>query len=223
MAEERTVSAFTKINSADHANQIASTIVNITKVKQHLHRSATKVHLSALFHFVTPAIRLHQHPRPIVRFRDLSKYVKDGSAGTSNELHAEQAAIKHTPGPTSSLSTLCTQPNTPEALADVDTEGLDEENELDERLWEDSDSEDDESDCKQLAAAHAAASTDRMDIEGCEGVNVQVPDLLDLLSDAPVSGSSSMISTEAPSKVTKNLKGKTSQGPRVFDVSGIHF
>ena len=33
---------------------------------------------------------------------------------------------------------------------DVDTEGLDEENELDERLWEDSDSEDDESDHKQL-------------------------------------------------------------------------
>ena len=33
---------------------------------------------------------------------------------------------------------------------DVDTEGLDEENELDERLWEDLDSEDDESDRKQL-------------------------------------------------------------------------
>jgi hypothetical protein len=97
-------------------------------------------------------------------------------------------------------------PNTPEALVDVDTEGLDKENELDERLWEDSDSKDDKSDRKQLAAARAAASTDRMDIEGCEGVNVQVPDLLDLLSDTPVS--SSMIGTEAPSKVTKNLKGK---------------
>jgi hypothetical protein len=97
-------------------------------------------------------------------------------------------------------------PNTPEALVDVYTEGLDEENELDERLWEDSDSKDDKSDRKQLAAARAAASTDRMDIEGCEGVNVQVPDLLDLLSDTPVS--SSMIGTEAPSKVIKNLKGK---------------
>ena len=60
-----------------------------------------------------------------------------------------------------------------------------------------------------------------MDIDGCEGVNVQVPDLLDLLSDAPVSGS--MIGTEAPSKVTKNLKGRTSRSPRVFDISGIHF
>jgi len=202
MAEERTVSAFTKINTADRANQKVSTIVNITKVKQHLRRSATK------------------RPRPIVRFRDLSKYVKDGSAVGSNELRTEQAAITHTPS-TSSPSTPCTQPNVSEVVG-VDTEGVDEGNELDETLWEDSDSEEeDENDRKRLAATRAAASTDVMDIEECEGVNVQVPDLLDLLSDAPVSGST--VGAEAPPKVTKNLKGKTSQGPRVFEVSEIHF
>jgi hypothetical protein len=53
-----------------------------------------------------------------------------------------------------------------------------------------------------------------MDIEGCKEVNVWVLDLLDLLSDAPVSDS--MISAEALPKVTKNLRGKTFQGSRVF-------
>lgn len=43
MAEERTVSTFTKLNSAERAAQKADTIVNITKVKQHLRRRTTKV------------------------------------------------------------------------------------------------------------------------------------------------------------------------------------
>ncbi|KZP29741.1 hypothetical protein FIBSPDRAFT_884763 [Athelia psychrophila] len=51
MPEERTVSNFPKINSADRSSQQASTIVNITKVKAH----------------------------PIVRFCALSKYLDDGA------------------------------------------------------------------------------------------------------------------------------------------------
>jgi hypothetical protein len=43
MAEERTVSTFTKINAAERAAQKADTIVNITKVKQHLRRKTTNV------------------------------------------------------------------------------------------------------------------------------------------------------------------------------------
>jgi len=43
MSEERTVSAFTKINSSDRAAQKAGTIVNMTKIKQQLHQSQTKV------------------------------------------------------------------------------------------------------------------------------------------------------------------------------------
>ena len=37
MAEEHTVSTFIKVNAAEPAAQKADTIVNITKVKQHLH------------------------------------------------------------------------------------------------------------------------------------------------------------------------------------------
>jgi hypothetical protein len=48
MVEERTVSNFTKINSADRANQKASTIVNITKVKQHIRRAPSTVRTSIL-------------------------------------------------------------------------------------------------------------------------------------------------------------------------------
>lgn len=43
MVEERTVSNFTKINSADRASQKASTIVNITKVKQNIRRASSTV------------------------------------------------------------------------------------------------------------------------------------------------------------------------------------
>ncbi len=46
MAEERTVSTFTRLNSADHAAQKAGTIVNITKIKQHLRRKTTSVRAS---------------------------------------------------------------------------------------------------------------------------------------------------------------------------------
>ena len=45
MVEERTVSNFTKLNSADRANQKASTIVNTTKVKQHIRRAQSKVRI----------------------------------------------------------------------------------------------------------------------------------------------------------------------------------
>lgn len=50
MAEERTVSTFTKLNSADRAAQKADTIVNITKVKQHLRRKTTSVSASKSSH-----------------------------------------------------------------------------------------------------------------------------------------------------------------------------
>jgi len=53
MAEERTVSTFTKLNSAERAAQKADTIVNITKVKQHLRRRTTNVRASShtVYHF----------------------------------------------------------------------------------------------------------------------------------------------------------------------------
>jgi|SRR5882762_5598298 len=47
MAEERTVSTFTKLNSAERGAQKADTIVNITKVKQHLRRRTTNVRASS--------------------------------------------------------------------------------------------------------------------------------------------------------------------------------
>jgi adenylylsulfate kinase-like enzyme len=56
---------------------------------------------------------------------------------------------------------------------DVDTEGVEEGDELDETLCEDlGGKNEDENNRKRLAAAHAAASTDAIDIEGCEGVNM---------------------------------------------------
>ena len=48
MAEERTVSNFMKINTANQARQKASTIVNMTKIKQHICRSEIPVCLYLL-------------------------------------------------------------------------------------------------------------------------------------------------------------------------------
>jgi hypothetical protein len=52
MAEERTVSIFTKLNSAERAAQKADMIVNITKVKQHLRRRTTKVRHASSSHTI---------------------------------------------------------------------------------------------------------------------------------------------------------------------------
>ncbi|QRV83798.1 hypothetical protein RhiJN_11814 [Ceratobasidium sp. AG-Ba] len=57
MAEERTVSNFTKLNSPDRGRQKASTIVFMTQIKQDEHRDEIST-------------------RPTVRFRDLSEHLK---------------------------------------------------------------------------------------------------------------------------------------------------
>jgi hypothetical protein len=74
MAEERTVSNFTKINTPDCANQKAGTIINITKVKQHIRQSWSKVHTLAITSAILLMTHLQRSPRPVVRFCDLSKY-----------------------------------------------------------------------------------------------------------------------------------------------------
>ncbi|KAL5640471.1 hypothetical protein ACGC1H_007651 [Rhizoctonia solani] len=62
MAEERTVSNLTKLNSPDRAHQKTSALIRITQVKQHELRSKNTA---------------EDGPGPAVRFRDLSDLIKD--------------------------------------------------------------------------------------------------------------------------------------------------
>jgi hypothetical protein len=100
----------------------------------------------------------------------------------------------------------------------VDLDGVDEEQELDDDLWEEVDAEEEENDRKGMAAARELASSTVMDIEESEGISLQAPDLLDLLSDSPASKTLAVNKTrpKAPKKVN-------SQEPKVFQVSDIQF
>lgn len=69
MAEERTVSNFTKLNSADRANQKVSTLVHMTQVRQHYRRQhetdMVRTYLGArtrtrLTHLAITAIRVSE-------------------------------------------------------------------------------------------------------------------------------------------------------------------
>jgi len=101
---------------------------------------------------------------------------------------------------------------------DVDLDGVDEEQELDDDLWEDEDTEEEENDRKRMAAAREVASSTVMDIEESEGISLQAPDLLDLLSDSPTSRTLAI--NEARPKTSKKTN---SREPRVFQVSDIQF
>ena len=103
---------------------------------------------------------------------------------------------------------------------DVDLNGLDEEQELDDDLWEEVDTEEEEMDQKRMEAAHEMASSSVMDIEESEGISLQAPGLLDLLSDSPISGTLTNQVNEIKLKESKKIKTK---GPKVFHVSDIQF
>ncbi|KAG8950374.1 hypothetical protein FRC03_012906 [Tulasnella sp. 419] len=81
MAEERTVSAFTKLNAPDRSRQKAETLVNMTKVRQHILREKVSKEGSKA------RTRL-----PLVKFRNLSKYLSSRKeqvlSGTSEVINA---------------------------------------------------------------------------------------------------------------------------------------
>jgi len=83
------------------------------------------------------------------------------------------------------------------------------------------DSEEDENDRIRMEAAHDVASSIVMDIEESEGISVQVPDLLDLLSDSPMLRTLTLHKVKP--KALASSKKENSQEPKVFQVSDIQF
>jgi hypothetical protein len=80
------------------------------------------------------------------------------------------------------------------------------------------DGEEEGTDCKRMSSARKLSSSTAMDIEETEGVSIQVPDLLDLLSDRPTL--LPPIHVEARPKVAKVT---SSQEPKVFTIAEIQF
>ena len=225
MVEERTVSNFTKINSADRANQKASTIVNITKVKQHIRRAPSTVCILLATNIETALFMhsLQRSQRPVVRFCDLAKYIKD-------EKPAKPESPNHMPNiesanasftSTSSPDTGILSSTEPSELIDMDLDGVDEEKELDDDLWEEVDAEEEENDQKRMAAAREVASSTVMDIKESEGISLQAPDLLDLLSDSPTISRTLAINRDIAKPKASNKMN--SREPKVFQVSDIQF
>jgi hypothetical protein len=102
---------------------------------------------------------------------------------------------------------------------DADVEGIDEDNELDDDLWEEEDDENEGNDI--LVSAHETVSSSMMDIEMDNGVDVSVPQLRDFLSDAPASVPLVDVGDSEASGSTKTATGSST--PRIFQVPDIVF
>ncbi|KAF8531121.1 hypothetical protein JB92DRAFT_2825270 [Gautieria morchelliformis] len=105
--------------------------------------------------------------RPVIRFCDISKYIKDTEAGSIKIPTSD--AISH---PTTSSST--------ETLLVEHTDEVAENKEVDDGLWEDDEEEEENSDLK---FARETASSSTMDIEVDDGVDIVFPQLHDYLSE----------------------------------------
>lgn len=208
MAEERTVFTFTKLNSAERAAQKADTIVNIAKVKQHNQCACIISHYLSFFSWCIFKTR----SRPVVRFCDISKYVKDTDrqAGSMKTATDSSDAIVSRPASSS------TKPLLAEPTEDSPSEAG-ENKELD-RLWED-DEEERERENPVLKFACETASSTAMNVEVNDGVDVGVPQLRDYLGDHPAM-SPPVDVWEGPN-ATKKVA--CSSAPRVFEVRDAMF
>lgn len=212
MAEERTVSRFTKLNSTDRSRQKASTIVNMTKIHQHYRREQPSVISIDICHAIM-TILMHYYQtkaplRPVVRFRDLTKYI---SVSTTTEASAP------TPAPATGSSAMepilldrdmaISDPNkATQATDDISAE--DDESEI----WAAYDSSDD----FNLGDHRAFVNIEKFDVEDNDGVDINVPLLLDLLSSDPIEGVPKGLREGAAT--ASAAAGSTRSGPKVFTV-----
>ena len=182
-----------------------------------MQRSQPKVRIGELTKTTLLMGCLQHSPRPVVRFCDLSKYIKD-DAPTEKEQPSPQPTTLTAPvAPVmdnASSATFFTSTSGSDDSMDVEINGVDEEKELDDDLWED-DSEEEEADHQRLAEVRELASSSVMDIEEDEGVDVGVPDL----SDQPALRTS--VGVEPQPKPAKKVTN--SQIPKVFQISDIQF
>jgi hypothetical protein len=92
---------------------------------------------------------LQRSQRPVVRFCDLAKYVKDEKPAEPDHTNIQLAAaatLFANASFTSTSSPGVSSSAEPGEFMDVDLDGVDEEQELDDDLWEDEDTEEEEND-----------------------------------------------------------------------------
>ena len=226
MAEERTVSNFMKINMADWARQKVSTIVNMTKIKQHIRRSEIPVCLPLDVDQIYSTCSHQSLAHPVVHFCNLSSHIHNAAKPVCVTA-ATAPATTSEPTPSTSPPTNPTAPeltlggaNEGSESPDVSEAGEDNELELDDEVWEDADRGcDDNENSEVLRAAREQASDNMMDVQHNDGVDVSVPQLLDYLSDTPSHGL--LVPDSAPTGVKK--WAADGAAPKVFEVSDIQF
>ena len=225
MAEEHTVSNFTKINMADWAHQKASTIVNMMKIKQYICHSEILVCLPLDVDQIYSTCSHQSLVHPVVCFYNLLSHIHDAA----KPVHATAATAPTTTSEPTPSTSPPTNPTVPELTLsgankgsespDVSEAGKDNELELDE-VQEDADQGcDDNKNVEVLRAAHEQASGNMMDVQCNDRVDVSVPQLLDYLSNMPSCG------LLVPDSVLTGVKKQAADGasPKVFEVSDIQF
>ena len=152
--------------------------------------------------------------RPVVQFCDLSKYIQD----SSSRPEVIKAPTTNIIPPSASSLPIDASEVEPDNMDPVDAmEGLDEDKELDDELWEDEGDEDEGNDI--LLSAHKTASSSTMDLETDDGVDVSIPQLRNYLNDSPVL--TPLVSVSEGSNVTKRATASTV--PKVFQVPEMTF
>ncbi|KAF8594994.1 hypothetical protein BDV93DRAFT_564861 [Ceratobasidium sp. AG-I] len=160
MAEERTVSCFTKLNSSDRSRQKVSTLVHMTRIWQHLLRGHCGPELP---------------PKPVLKFRDLSssllrQHTPSNAVVEGTEDLACDAKDLHDGWKVEDIEK-------PEAGSINAGAGTAEEDDLE-----------DESDDDEYPPEPVDPKALTFDVEIEYGVNLRSPILLDILSDHPIEG-----------------------------------
>ncbi|KAG8769205.1 hypothetical protein FRC12_005099 [Ceratobasidium sp. 428] len=161
MAEERTVSGFTKMNSKDRARQKTSTLVQMTRIKQHEQR-AEIISTQNLRKGACLMV-------PTARLREMAGMLQ--STSDSNTARALVDEMRHSVQGESGPCNSQENTNSPSVIVGQDEGTIDPRNE------EDSDGERDSS---------IQPSCDEFELGEGKGINLRNPSLLDLLSNKPV-------------------------------------
>ncbi|KAG8945373.1 hypothetical protein FRC04_000823 [Tulasnella sp. 424] len=202
MAEERTVSNFTKLNSPDRANQKVSTLVHMTQICQHYRRQDGITTPSMPPKLITP------------RWRDLSEFtkqagldtdpidsstetVKDKSAASSLAEGTAERPIELPDGPPASAEG---GPDLPDAEETPSSGPITDPDEISEQLaWAEHEQH------VVFCPKGQAVREDEFDFID-DGVNLSSPALRDLLSDAPVAGAEELTAGEATKRKGAELR-----------------
>ncbi|KIO25436.1 hypothetical protein M407DRAFT_25235 [Tulasnella calospora MUT 4182] len=194
MAEERTISNFTKLNSPDRACQKVSTLVQMTQVRQHYMRLREDIRKSRKT--VAPKWRdLGEFLKPVLQESKSqsqpSKLADQGTAEKPLVIDFEKPAERE--NTTNELPAAVPQASDPPANEEKDDDGANDvrEDPAEEAAWSEHEN--------HQPLAHVPVRDDVFEFEK-DGIDLTEPYLRDVLSEKPIPGADRVIDTEKKRK-----------------------